>query len=121
LRFDGPTPAMMRIALKDAELGGQRIKAGDRVWTFISSANRDPSVFGRPDHVDLSRNPNPHVTFGFGAHFCLGAPLARLEAQIALPRLHAQFPKMVLAEDPTGWNDGLTLRGPGQVNVVLRS
>jgi cytochrome P450 len=119
LRFDGPTPAMMRIALRDAEIDGHAIKAGDRVWTFIGAANRDEAVFTEPDRLNFTRAPNPHVTFGFGAHFCLGAPLARLEAQIALPRLHARFPKMTLAGEPTGWNDGLTLRGPGQVAVRL--
>lgn len=119
LRFDGPTPAMMRIALRDAEIGGHRIKAGDRVWTFIGAANRDPAVFTRPDELDVARAPNPHVTFGFGPHFCLGAPLARLEAQIALPALHGRFPRMMLAAEPAGWNDGLTLRGPGRVEVRL--
>ena len=119
LRFDGPTPAMMRIALRDTDIDGHTIKAGDRVWTFISSANRDPAAFAAPDMLDLCRTPNPHVTFGFGAHFCLGAPLARLEAQIALPRLHARFPTMALSAEPEGWTDGLTLRGPAKVQVHL--
>ena len=119
LRFDGPTPAMMRIALRDTDIDGHTIKAGDRVWTFISSANRDPAAFAAPDMLDLCRTPNPHVTFGFGAHFCLGAPLARLEAQIALPRLHARFPAMALGAEPEGWTDGLTLRGPAKVQVHL--
>jgi cytochrome P450 len=119
LRFDGPTPSMMRIALVGAEIDGHAIKPGDRVWTFIGAANRDPHVFDRPDQLNLGRAPNPHVTFGFGTHFCLGAPLARLEAQIALPRLHARYPQMMLAATPSGWNDGLTLRGPGSVPVRL--
>jgi cytochrome P450 len=119
LRFDGPTPAMMRVALRDTEIGGHAIKTGDRVWTFIGAANRDPGVFAAPDRLDLRRNPNPHVTFGFGAHFCLGAPLARMEAQIALPNLHARYPRMSLSSDPTNWNDGLTLRGPREVRVML--
>jgi hypothetical protein len=119
LRFDGPTPAMMRIALVDREIAGHRIKRGDRVWTFIGAANRDPSVFIDPDRIDLARYPNPHVTFGFAAHFCLGAPLARMEAQLALPALHARFPRMTLAAEPDAWNDGLTLRGPGRLAVTL--
>lgn len=119
LRFDGPTPAMMRIAVRDTDVNDQAIRTGDRVWTFISSANRDPAAFVAPDRLDLRRSPNPHVTFGFGAHFCLGAPLARMEAQIALPRLHQRFPNMTLAAEPKGWNDGLTLRGPGTVQVRL--
>ncbi len=121
LRFDGPTPAMMRIALRDTDIGGHAIKSGDRVWTFIGAANRDPAAFVRPDELDLKRTPNPHVTFGFGAHFCLGAPLARMEAQLALPKLHARFPRMSLTAEPDGWNDGLTLRGPGRVQVMLGS
>jgi cytochrome P450 len=119
LRFDGPTPAMMRIALQDTVIDGHAITAGDRVWTFIGAANRDPAVFTDPDRLNVTRAPNPHVTFGFGPHFCLGAPLARLEAQIALPRLHARFPRMCLTEPASGWNDGLTLRGPGKVTVRL--
>jgi cytochrome P450 len=120
LRFDGPTPAMMRVAIRDSHVGGHLIRTGDRVWTFIGSANRDPDVFAAPDRLNLTRMPNPHVTFGFGAHFCLGAPLARLEAQIALPRLHARFPRMTLSAEPDAWNDGLTLRGPGRVPVALQ-
>ncbi len=119
LRFDGPTPAMMRIAMVDTELGAHKIKTGDRVWTFIGAANRDPAVFTSPATIDLARSPNPHVTFGFGTHFCLGAPLARMEALIALPRLHRRFPKMSLAAPPDRWNDGLSLRGPGSIRVTL--
>lgn len=119
LRFDGPTPAMMRIARVDAELAGHRIAAGDRVWTFIGAANHDPAVFSDPSRIDLARQPNPHVTFGYGTHFCLGAPLARMEAIIALPKLHRRFPKMTLAAPPARWNDGLSLRGPGSIRVKL--
>jgi cytochrome P450 len=119
LRFDGPTPAMMRIARQETEIGGHPIKPGDRVWTIIGAANRDPAVFMNADQLDLARAPNPHVTFGFGAHFCLGAPLARLEAQLALPRLHRRYPRMALTADPSHWTDGLTLRGPGRVPVAL--
>lgn len=119
LRFDGPTPAMMRIATVDHDFGGHAIKTGDRVWTFIGAANRDPGEFTDPDRLDIARAPNRHVTFGFGTHFCLGAPLARLEAQIALPLLHRRYPEMTLAAEPADWNDGLTLRGPQQVPVRL--
>lgn len=119
LRFDGPTPAMMRIARVETRLAGETIKPGERVWTFIGAANHDPAVFDRPSMIDLGRSPNPHVTFGYGTHFCLGAPLARMEALIALPRLHRRFPKMSLAAPPAGWNDGLSLRGPGSIRVTL--
>ena len=119
LRFDGPTPVMMRIALRDDEIGGKAIKKGDRVWTMIGAANRDPAEFKDPDMIDLKRYPNRHVTFGFGPHFCLGAPLARLEAQIALPALHRRFPTMVRTRVDIAWADGLGLRGPEQLPVRL--
>ena len=118
LRFDAPTPAMVRIALVDQEIGGHHIKAGDRVWALLGAANRDAATFTDPDRLDITRSPNPHVTFGFGPHFCLGAPLARLEAQIAMPLLHKRFPQMQLAATPE-WSDGLSLRGPQQVIVKL--
>jgi cytochrome P450 len=119
LRYDGPTPSMMRIATVDHEIGGHPIRAGERVWAFIGAANRDPAEFSDPDLLDIARAPNRHVTFGFGPHFCLGAPLARMEAQIALPALHRRYPQMSLAEAPGDWNDGLTLRGPRRVMVRL--
>ncbi len=119
LRHDGPTPAMMRIALQDHEIGGKAIKSGDRVWTMLAAANRDPAVFAEPDAVIITRAPNPHVTFGYGPHFCLGAPLARMEAAIALPRLHARYPQMRLADGPIAWVDGLGLRAPAKLNVHL--
>jgi cytochrome P450 len=119
LRHDGPTPAMMRIALQDHEIGGKAIKTGDRVWTMLAAANRDPEVFDDPDAVNITRSPNPHVTFGYGPHFCLGAPLARMEAAVALPRLHARYPEMRLAGGPIPWVDGLGLRAPAKLNVKL--
>jgi cytochrome P450 len=118
LRFDAPTPAMVRIALVDQVIGGHVIKAGDRVWAMLGAANRDGSEFTGPDALNIARTPNRHVTFGFGPHFCLGAPLARLEAQIAMPMLHQRFPAMRLAGTPE-WTDGLSLRGPVQVRVEL--
>jgi cytochrome P450 len=119
LRYDGPTPVMMRIALGDNQIGDKTIRKGDRVWTMIGAANRDPIEFKSPDTIDLTRNPNRHVTFGFGPHFCLGAPLARLEAQIALPALHARYPAMTRVAGPIQWADGLGLRGPDQLPVKL--
>ena len=121
LRFDGPTPAMVRIATRDHTLHDYPVKEGDRVIAVLGAANRDPAVFKEPDRFDIGRSPNPHVTFGFGPHFCLGAPLARLEAQIALPRLHSAFPKMSRQSDKVPWSSGLALRGPTSLPVRLRS
>jgi cytochrome P450 len=119
LRFDGPTPSMVRIATTDTEISGQKVRAGDRVVALLGSANRDPAMFQAPEQFDIARTPNPHVTFGFGPHFCLGAPLARLEAQIALPALHRRFPAMTRAEGHVSWSDGMTLRGPLALPVRL--
>ena len=119
LRFDGPTPSMVRIALSEHEVGGQAIGAGERIYAMIASANRDSTVFDQADELDLARTPNAHVTFGYGAHFCLGAPLARMEANLALPALHRRFPQMALTGEPE-WADGLTLRGPTSLPVRLR-
>ena len=118
LRHDGPTPVMMRVAAEDHELGRQHIAKGERVFPVIASANRDGDIFHDADRIDLSRTANRHMTFGFGTHFCLGAPLARMEAQIALPELHRRFPAMQLTGD-TEWADGLTLRGPVALPVRL--
>ncbi|MGI9423936.1 MAG: cytochrome P450, partial [Hyphomicrobiaceae bacterium] len=82
------------------------------------SANHDPAVFADPEQLDITRDPNRHVTFGYGAHFCLGAPLARMESNIALPVLHRRFPRMQPAGEPA-WSDGLTLRGPTSLPVRL--
>jgi cytochrome P450 len=119
LRHDGPTPVMMRIALHDDTIGDKAIRKGDRVWTMIGAANRDPAEFANPDVIDLGRTPNRHVTFGYGPHFCLGAPLARLEAQIALPALHRRYPNMRRTSDAVTWADGLGLRGPDRLPVAL--
>ncbi len=118
LRFDGPTPSMVRLANRPHQLAGAEIKEGQRVYAMIASANHDPAVFDRPDQLDVRRNPNRHVTFGYGAHFCLGAPLARMEANLALPALHRKFPDMVLNGE-AAWADGLTLRGPTALPVRL--
>lgn len=120
LRFDGPTPSMVRIATDDHQLGNQTIKAGERVYAMIAAANRDPDAFERPDELDITRPQKRHYAFGYGTHFCLGAPLARLEATIALPALHRRFPNMQLAGEPD-WADGMTLRGPLRMPVNLGS
>jgi cytochrome P450 len=84
LRFYPPIQAIGRVATRDIEIGGKQIKAADQVISWVASANRDEAKFTDPDMFIVDRTPNPHLAFGFGIHFCLGAPLARLEAQIAL-------------------------------------
>jgi len=118
LRFDGPTPSMVRIALEDHELAGQTIRTGERIYAMIAAANRDPDAFERPDDLDIARPSKRHYAFGYGTHFCLGAPLARLEATIAIPALHRRFPEMERAGEAI-WADGMTLRGPLHLPVRL--
>jgi cytochrome P450 len=88
-----------RTATADTELGGVQIKQGQKIAALIGSANRDETVFSRPDLMDLTRDPNPHIGFGAGIHFCLGAPLARLEMSVSLPALWEKYPTMQLAGD----------------------
>lgn len=94
LRFRAPAPILRRIAKQDVEIRGHLIREGDMVLAFVASANRDEAKFEQAHIFDIHRHPNPHIAFGHGNHFCLGAPLARLEAQIALKALTNAFPGM---------------------------
>ncbi|HWV25831.1 MAG TPA: cytochrome P450 [Aeromicrobium sp.] len=96
IRFDAPLQLFERTATADVEVAGQTIEAGQKVACLMGSANRDPDVFDRADTFDVARDPNPHVGFGMGLHFCLGAPLARMELQISLKALLDRFPTLEL-------------------------
>jgi cytochrome P450 len=98
LRFESPVQNMGRIAARDVELHGVTIPEGARVLLLIGAANRDPEVFESPDRLDLSRQPIRNLAFGDGIHHCIGAPLARLEARVALPALLARFPNYAVVE-----------------------
>lgn len=100
LRFDPPLHMFTRHALEDLEYAGQRFRRGDVVGLLLGSANRDPAKFATPDRFDAGRAPNPHVGFGAGIHACVGAPLARLEMQVAIRVLFARLPGLALAEPP---------------------
>jgi unspecific monooxygenase len=119
LRFDTPLPLFERWVLEETEVGGVPIGRGAKVALVYASANRDPHAFAAPDVLDLTREPNPHVTFGLGTHFCLGAPLARLELQTALPALARRFPDLHLADDeaPLAYGGGFVIRGVQQLPV----
>lgn len=97
LRYDPSLKGMLRVTARDTELRGRRIKAGDGVFWVIAAANRDPRVFADPDSFDITRSPNPHLTFGAGIHHCLGAALARVEAQETFRALAETFPRLRLA------------------------
>lgn len=99
MRFDAPLHMFERTATADTEIGGVQIREGQKIAALIGSANRDESVFSGPESMDLTRDPNPHIGFGAGIHFCIGAPLARLEMSVSLPALWEKYPTMQLAGD----------------------
>ncbi len=101
LRYDAPLHLFTRYALEDLEYAGIRLKKGESVGLMLAAANRDPARFPDPDRFIPGRDPNPQVSFGAGIHFCIGAPLARLEMAIAMPLLFRRLPKLALAEHPT--------------------
>jgi len=111
LRFDGPVGAVGRIVAVDHEIRGKQLKKADRVFLMIGAANRDGAVFKDPDKFDIGRTPNPHLTFGGGLHFCLGAPLARLEIKLALAEMIRRYPNMALTDQPVEWTNTLVMRG----------
>ena len=100
LRFDAPLHMFTRYALEDLQYGGIKLKKGETVGLMLGAANRDPARFTNPDIYNPARDPNPHVSFGAGIHFCIGAPLARLEMLIAFEVLFARLPKLRLAGTP---------------------
>jgi cytochrome P450 len=110
LRFDTPLPLFERWVLEPIEVDGVRIPRGAEVALLFISANRDPDAFGRPDELDLRRRPNPSVSFGAGIHYCLGAPLARLELSIAFETLLRRLPRMEPVGEPA-WKPTFVLRG----------
>ncbi len=113
LRYEPPVDITGRIASHDLEIGGQPVKESQAMTLSLRGANRDPAVFADPHRFDVSRKHRPHVAFGGGAHICIGAPLARLEAQVALPRLFARFPNLRLAnaDEPPQWRTLPFFRG----------
>lgn len=100
LRFDTPSQLFERTATQDVDVAGVTVSAGQKIAALLGSANRDPEVFPAADTFDVARDPNPHIAFGAGIHFCLGAPLARLEMQQSLPMLAERFPGLRPAGEP---------------------
>lgn len=114
LRFDGPVElATWRFATEPLTIGGEEIAAGDPVLVVLAAADRDPARFDQPDTLDLSRRDNQHLGYGHGIHYCLGAPLARLEGRVALATLLRRLPDLRLAVEPGDlrWRGGLIMRG----------
>jgi cytochrome P450 len=122
LRFDGPVnPGLARYALEDLEIGGVRIPRGDMVLLAIAAADRDPHRFPDPARLDVGTPDRGHLAFGHGIHYCLGAPLARLEGQVAFAALLARLPDLALAarEDELRWTGGGVLRGLRELPVTF--
>ena len=110
LRIESPVPSTVKVATRDLAFGGATLRAGEMVLPFLSAANRDPRQFDQPDQLDLARTPNRHLAFGWGIHFCLGAPLARLEAALAFRSLLERAPELALADPEPRWRPWLFFR-----------
>jgi cytochrome P450 len=122
LRYDGPVQAIARYVVQDTEVNGQRIPAGQRILAWTASANRDEAEFAEPDRFEVERAPNPHLAFGAGVHFCLGAPLARLEARVVLSILLSRLQDIELAESTAPeLTDSSFLRGPRRLPLRFRA
>lgn len=119
LRYDTTVQLIHRVAKEDLEFNGSLIKAGQDVYMWLGSANRDPEVFPDPDRFDITRQHNQHIGFGYGIHLCLGAPLARLEVQIALKSILERLPKFDLAPEGYQWNSNPGGRGLESLPLIL--
>ncbi len=110
LRYDAPVQLSGRVVVRDAELGGRQLHAGETVGVVLGAANRDPEAFADPDRLDLTRTPNNHLSFGRGIHFCLGAPLSRMEGPIAILAAVTRFPGLRPDGAPR-WRQNVHVRG----------
>ena len=121
LRFESPEQrTTFRLVTAPVRIGGHELSPGDQVGIVIGAANRDESVFAVPERFDITRNPNPHLAFGVGAHACLGKGLARLEACIALPLMLDAFPRMTFTDEPPRWRRDSFFRSLERLPVRLR-
>jgi cytochrome P450 len=111
LRYDGPVTLLPRVAAQPIEIGTQTLQPGELMHLVMGAAHRDPAVFGDAGRLDVTRSPNPHLAFGAGLHYCLGAPLARIEAAVALNALLRAFPSIAVAPGGIKWRTLTKLRG----------
>ncbi|MBJ7600966.1 cytochrome P450 [Candidatus Nephthysia bennettiae] len=119
LRYESPSQHTARLAPEDLVLGGRHIRKRQAVIAVMGAANRDPARFAEPDRLDLSRQDNRHVAFGWASHFCFGAPLARIEGHIAFGALLRRFPDLRLEPEPLVWRENLGLRGLKSLSVGI--
>jgi len=120
LRYEPSVPRGWRITKMDAEVGGETLRAGSLVFPMLAAANRDPAHFTQPDRFDITRTQNRHLAFGYGIHFCLGAPLARLEGKVAINTLLARLPHLELATAKPIWRPDMAVRSLESLPVNLR-
>ena len=120
LRFNGPVQMTGRVVKENLEIAGQPVEEGLMVMCLLGAANHDPAKFPDPERLDVARNPTDHLGFGDGIHFCLGAPLARAEAQTAIGTLVQRFPKLQLASDDIEWGGTFIIRGPKSLPLTVR-
>lgn len=119
LRYESPIQYTSRLAFDDVQMGGKTIQKGQAVIVVMGAANRDPERFADPDRVDICRQDNRHLAFSWGAHFCFGAPLARLEGQIAFETLLRRMPNLSLVPGPVNWRENLAFRGLTTLQVTF--
>ena len=119
LRYDPPVAGTLRVVTQDTGIRGQALQRGEIVAAMIAAANRDPLQFDAPEELRVDRSPNRHLTFGYGIHFCLGAPLARLEAQISFATLLRRFGRIELVGEAPRWKTQLFFRGLSRLDLAL--
>jgi cytochrome P450 len=119
LRYDSPVQITYRSALEDANIRGKLVRKGDLVNSILGSANRDPARFSNPDHFEITRSEGRHIGFGIGIHFCIGAPLVRLEAEVVFETVLRRFPKISLATETLEWQEHPIFRGLKTLPVCL--
>jgi cytochrome P450 len=120
LRYDGPNLSQARVAVSPVTLHGKTIEPGDRVFLMLSAANRDPRAYPEPDRLNFERDRLAHLAFGWGKHICLGFPLARLEGQVAFPRLLARWGSIEQASDALQWHRSMVFRGVPSLPLQLQ-
>lgn len=119
LRYDSPVSLTSRFAQIDFEFAGKTIRRGQMVHLMQGSANRDPEVFPDPDRLDITRHPNPHLSFGYGIHYCLGAWLGKMEGQVAIGALLRRAPRLNVEADELEWTETFAVRGMKSLPVVF--
>jgi cytochrome P450 len=118
MRFDSPLQLFERTATEDVEIGGVTVEKGRKIAALLGAANRDPAVFAEPDRLDVGRADNPHISFGAGVHFCIGAPLARVELQATFGALLDRTSSIELGGEPVRRPE-IVIRGLAELPVVL--